>query len=191
MQESRNRYWLVPSSLQELFGKKISYIELYTTLIFSMFSTILLLLFTDFEWNTLAGWRNVLIIFVFIDITGGVVANFSSSTNSYYLGSSKARLVFIGLHIQPLILSWLINDYFLLCLVVWGYTIVAALIINFLSVYTSHRLIAGAISMFGVVLLLMFSEALPIWLTIFLLLYLVKVSFSFAVNHDLNKESNS
>ncbi|GAB2550729.1 hypothetical protein [Gracilibacillus alcaliphilus] len=173
----------VPAYFHELFGKRIALLDLWFTLLFCIGMTALLLTLTYFEWQQLAVWQMVILIVLIVDITGGVIANFSFSTNLYYKTNAKRRLVFIAIHVQPIIFAWLFDDYYGISLIVWGYTIVSALIVNALIQYPGQRMIGVFLAVSGVSLLLLFTDIPQILLAIFSF-YIFKVIFSFAVDHD-------
>ncbi|MFN2747404.1 hypothetical protein ACINLE_19680 [Bacillus sp. z60-18] len=174
----------VPAPLHELFGKKIAVSELCLTLLFAMGMSSLLLAASYSGWQHFHIWQSLLLAALTIDITGGVIANFSSSTNRYYKENAKARLVFILIHIQPIVLGWLFAPYMRICFSAWGYTVISALFINALTRHPRQRITGAFFAMSGICLLLLFSNLLPNILTILLSLYIFKVIFAFAVDHD-------
>jgi hypothetical protein len=177
----------VPAFFQELFGKRIALLELWFTLLYCIGMTVLLLTLTYSEWQNLAIWQVVILIVFIVDITGGVIANFSFSTNLHYKTNAKGRLVFIAIHVQPFIFAWLFGGYYGVSLIVWGYTIVSALIVNALIQYPGQRTIGVFLAISGVSLLLLFSDIPRLLLAVFSL-YMFKVIFGFAVDHDARRE---
>jgi hypothetical protein len=122
------------------------------------------------------------------DILAGFIANLTLSTNNYYKENPKLRLVFIAIHIQPLIFSFLLNDYFYICLIIWVYTLITALSINALQTFPAQRVLAGCFVMIGLIGLLLYSNPLPNLLLIALAFFHLKVSYSFAVDHYAKRE---
>jgi hypothetical protein len=174
----------VPPFFHELFGKRITRLELWLTLLFTVGMTIFLLTSTYHEWQMLAFWKIILLVTLTIDVTGGVIANFSHSTNSYYHNSSKKRLVFIAIHVQPIIFAWLYGNHYSISLFVWVYTVVAAWIVQALIIHPCQRVIGAFLTVSGVSLfLLLATEVLPIFLLTIFAFYMVKVIFSFSVDH--------
>jgi hypothetical protein len=181
----------VPALFHELFGKRITLFELWLTLLFSAGMTVFLLINTYTEWQHLHIWQMVILIVLTVDITGGVVANFSFSTNFHYKTNAIARFVFIALHIQPVIFAWLFGSEYGISVAVWGYTVVSALIVNTLIQHPCQRMIASVLAISGISMLLLLADGFPHLLLAILSLYMFKVIFAFAVDHDAGREDSS
>lgn len=180
----------VPAFFQELFGKRIALLDLWVTLLFCVGMTILLLTITYSELQNLAIWQVIILTVLTVDITGGVIANFSFSTNLYYKSNARARFVFIIIHVQPMVFAWLFEKHYGVSLTVWAYTVVCALIVNALVEHPSQRTIAAFLAVSGVSMLLLFSEAVPTILLAVWSLYMFKVIFCFAVDHYAGQEEH-
>lgn len=172
----------MPKFLHELFGKSTTKVELTIVLLSCIVLSSILLLYTHGEWSELAVWKKILLIILTVDITGGVIANVTKATNEYYQASQKKRLVFLAIHIQPLLLGWFF-DKFLLCVIVWFLTIMAALIISNLRGEGVQRTAGIAVALIGICFLIVLADTHLI-LNSLLALYILKLAFSFAVNHD-------
>lgn len=105
----------IPKVLHEVFGKESTIIELTLTLVFAILSTILLLTKTYSEWNGLEIFQIVVILIMAFDISGGVIANFTFLANNQYKENARARLIFIAIHVQPLIMAFILGGYYLPC----------------------------------------------------------------------------
>ncbi|MCX7745789.1 MAG: hypothetical protein N2645_02710 [Clostridia bacterium] len=178
----------IPKFFHEVFGKRSTVLELALTIFFSVGMSIFLLTCTYSEWKELEIWKIIVVVLLALDINGGVIANFTLSTNNHYKAHPKARLVFILLHVQPVILAHLLWNYFIPCIYVWGYTIISALIVNALIRHPAQRTIAAVFLTMGFSGLFLFFSSLPKFLFITLLFYLLKVVFSFAVDHYAKRE---
>lgn len=154
----------------------------------SILGTVGLFYFTNTEWNQLAIWKIVLLFLLIFDVLAGFIANLTFSTNQHYKENSKQRLVFIAIHIQPLIFAFLFNDYFYICLIVWIYTLITALSINALQKYPAQKVLAGCFVMIGFIGLLLYSNPIPNLLLISLAFFHLKVTYSFAVDHYAVRE---
>ena len=100
----------VPKILHELFGRRTTKAEMTIVLASCIILSSFLLFHTYSEWSGFAAWKKAVLIIITQDITGGVSANVTKGTNTYYQASRTARLVFLGVHIQPLILGWLFGN---------------------------------------------------------------------------------
>ncbi|WP_010268934.1 hypothetical protein [Paenibacillus senegalensis] len=174
----------VPKLLHELFGKKTTGFELWHVLFFAFGMSAVLLGFTFEEWSHLQLWRVVLLALLLVDICGGVIANLTWSTNDYYRNQPTARLIFIVVHIQPILFAALLADYFPICLAVWSYTVLASLIVHSLAGHPAQRAIGASLALLGAAgLVLSSGKALPALLLLTLLFYMLKVIYSFGVDH--------
>ncbi|MDA1475143.1 hypothetical protein [Bacillus changyiensis] len=180
----------VPAILHEFFGKKIFLLDLCLTLLFGIGMSALILTVTSSQWLHLDVWKSVLLAILALDITGGVLANFTSSTNHYYQQNAKVRLIFISIHFQPIVLGFLFVPYIWICLSVWGYTITSALLVNHLVKHPGQRTIAAFLATSSICILLLF-QLLPAILSCLLCLYMFKVIFAFAVDHDINNPNQT
>ncbi len=178
----------IPKFLHEVFGKESTIIELTLTLVFAILSTIILLTKTYSEWKGLEIFQIVVILIMAFDISGGVIANFTFSTNNQYKENARARLIFIAIHVQPLIMAFILGGYYLPCALTWGYSIMSAFIVNKCANHPAQRTIGAEFMAFGILWLILFFYDLPKFLLVILIMYLIKVSFSFAVNHYAPRE---
>lgn len=178
----------IPKVLHKVFGKESTKIELTLTLGFAILATILLLTKTYSEWESLEIFQIVVIFIMAFDINGGVVANFTFSTSNQYKENAKDRLLFIAIHVQPLIMAFILADYYLPCVLTWGYTTISAFIINKYANHPAQRTIGAVFMAFGILGLILFFYALPKFLLGILIMYLIKVSFGFAVDHYMPRE---
>lgn len=158
------------------------------TLAFTLLSTILLFAKTYWEWQGFETYQIVIILILALDINGGIISNFTFSTNNQYKESEKARLIFISIHIQPLILAFVLRGYYAPFILTWMYTVISAFIVNGYFKHPAQRTIGSVFMVFGLLLLILFFNTLPQYLFVILIFYLIKVSFSFAVNHYEQRE---
>ena len=184
----------IPKMLQELFGFEITKTELLLILLSCLVLSALLLAAAYDEWRSLELWRQVLLIVLTLDICGGVIANFSHSTNSYYAGNAKARLVFILLHVQPLLIAFLLDGSFMLSLAVTVYTMAAGLIANSLAGHRLQRMAGALLMVLGLTVFLVTlsyaTSGAPLLLKALLSFHLFKVVYAFAVDHYAERNYN-
>jgi hypothetical protein len=173
----------VPSYLQELFGKRTTLFELLYIFGFAFCSTAVLLCFTSKEWLGLNVFKIGLTTLLMIDIFGGVVANLSYGTNSHYSKSNKERLVFIAIHIQPLLLAIVMPEVTAQLTIIWLTTILSALIVNAIRSYRSQRIIGLSIAVVLLFFWSLLSANVPLFIKSMIFMYIIKVSYSFPVDH--------
>lgn len=177
---------IIPKYLHELFGEEQINSELIITLVFLGVSFLSIIIGTREEWIGLQWYRTVLLFILMLDILGGVAANLSAGTNNYYRENSKRRWIFIAIHIQPFFFAWILQSSFKVALMVWLYTIGASTIINLLHKKECQRILAGSFLGFGLLAFFLLSFDLPIVITIIYTLYMFKLIFGFAVDHQMN-----
>jgi hypothetical protein len=173
----------IPKFLHELFGTQQNRSELILILLFTILSTLLVAWFTVPYWQTLTWVQNLVLWLLFLDISGGVVANLSEGTNNYYNARPKARWLFIAIHIQPLLLAFVLESPIYVALAVWLYTLISASMINHLRAMAYHRLLAGALLAVAIIGFVLSGVTLPVPITLIYILYMMKVIYSFSVDH--------
>ncbi|MCC6261034.1 MAG: hypothetical protein IT311_09235 [Anaerolineales bacterium] len=178
----------IPVSLREALGEKSSVPELIMIFLTSILGTLGLFYFTNTEWNELSFWKIIILFLLIFDVLAGFIANLTLSTNNYYKGNPKLRLVFIAIHIQPLIFSFLLSENLALCFGVWIYTVIAALIVNALQKFPAQKVLAASLATFGLLGLFLNSTNLSILLFTSLAFYHLKVVYSFAVDQYASRE---
>lgn len=173
----------IPASMHEVFGERSTLGELLLILATSSATCAALFALTAPEWRGLALWKLLLLAVLIFDILAGFVANLTLGTTDFYRRSPRARLVFIALHIQPLVLAPLLGVELGIGLAVWAYTVAAALAVNGLLGAPIQRPAAGSLLLVGLVGLLLAAPGVPLLLLVALAVYQLKVIYSFAVDH--------
>lgn len=142
----------------------------------------------------------VFVLLLSVDIVAGAIANLTKGTNDYYAQRPLNRLIFIVIHIQPLLLFGLtyrslgyeiMGPQGAFSVKFWIYVLVTGLIVNgFNSEALGHRFSRrhqGTVAMVFVVLgigsLFGLKAELAPWLQMIYGVYLIKVVYSFSVNH--------
>lgn len=174
----------VPGLLKELFGERTTRLELWLTIGFGVGVSALVLAATRDEWRTIALWRQLALVVLAFDIGGGVLGTLTHSTNRYYRNDAKARLTFILAHVQPVVLAFLLDSAYLVAVGVTAYTVVTALVTNALIGHPGQRVIGASFMLAGVTVLLLTVDGVPLVLMALFGLYMFKVIYGFAVDHD-------
>ncbi len=150
----------------------------------------LLLVTTYNEWSAISLWRQIVLVVLAFDIGGGIVGNFSYSTNRYYRRNARARLTFILYHVQPVAFAFLLGNSYPVAIGVTIYTIVAALITNAVVDHPAQRIIGASFMLAGVIVLLLTIRGVPEILMALFALYMFKVIYGFAVDHYAERETS-
>ncbi|MGM0689866.1 MAG: hypothetical protein ACQESO_09835 [Bacillota bacterium] len=178
----------VPKYLYELFGRETTVLEMLA--IFATASVVTTILIgLDFAYFKEMGLiKSVILAILIFDITAGVIANLTEGTNDYYAQQAVKRNIFIIIHIQPLLFSWFLGNYLIESLFAWLYAVTASLLINSLVENPFQRTIAAASLVLGIAILLVINRGMPTFLLAMLVLYMIKLIYSFSVNHTLGKK---
>ena len=171
----------IPKSLQELHGKRTSLFSLILVY-FSSLTISLIVTYYALPKN-FPIWKTILFVVAIMDIGGGVIANFTNSTNQYYQNKSNLRIIFISLHvIHPILFIILFPTESTLFIFMGVYTLFSCFILNMIRVRETQRLIAvflltvGTIIIFAIPCNINFLRLLPI-------LFFLKLILGFSVNH--------
>ena len=163
-------YFIVPTYLHEIFGEKQSKLEVSLTLLFAFIGSALLYFLFYIPDNQERTWV-VAIAFVLIsDVLAGCIANFTKGTNQFYAQRPKGRLLFISIHFHILIIAWLLSVPF-----------EPALIVNAFKETTIQLFISANLMCYGIFLFMILT--IPTWFLIVSIFFMIKIMFSFAVEH--------
>ncbi|SFL73504.1 hypothetical protein SAMN04487943_103342 [Gracilibacillus orientalis] len=170
----------IPAFFHEVFGEKQKVIHIVTIFLFgAILSSALFYMYSDW-FEALAWWRLVLVFLLVFDVFSGCIANFTESTNQFYANSKIKRIVFISIHVHLLIIAALLQLSLVLVVFVWLYTIVCAFIIQAIQSH-QQKFVAGLLLAAGVAWIPMLD--MHPFMLIVSLLFMMKVLFSFSVDH--------
>lgn len=130
----------------------------------------------------LPGWRVLIGWVLTADIAAGCVANFTRSTNDFYAKRPLNRWVFIAIHLHVVGVAAAFGVGLAPALAVWMYTIAGAAVVNLLSGRGTQVPVAGLLLAVGLTWIPLLP-GVPAPVLAVLLLFLLKVVFSFAVDH--------
>ncbi|MBB1418849.1 hypothetical protein H5187_16455 [Pseudoalteromonas sp. SG44-1] len=172
------KYFKTPEFLHEVFGEKQSILEITGTILFALVGSWVIYSVAEIE---LDNWRAILAFILIADVLAGCIANFTLGTNEFYTKRPKNRLIFIAIHVHIIVIAWLLSQPLDTALLMWAYTIVAASVVNALHGKSIQGFIAANLMCYGIFLLIYLS--LPTWFLMVSLFFMIKVLFSFAVDH--------
>jgi len=172
------KYFKTPEFLFEVLGEKQSVLEVSCTIIFALLGSWIIYSVAGIE---LGSWQTVVAFILIVDVLAGCIANFSFGTNEFYSKRPKNRLIFISIHIHILVIAWLLSEPMGAALIVWGFTIASAFSVNALKGKSIQGFIAANLMCYGILLLIYLS--LPVWFLMVSMFFMIKVLFSFSVDH--------
>lgn len=130
-------------------------------------------------------WRTIVVAIVAGDVAGGIVANFSRSTNAYYAVRPRMRLIFLALHVVQPLAMWIASGGPLgPWIMVAAITLGGALFVE-VAPEEGQELTAALIVAVGTIAVAMvtaFAAHIPVTLAWFAPLYMVKLVLAFAVS---------
>ncbi|MCR6107407.1 hypothetical protein HXA34_13960 [Salipaludibacillus agaradhaerens] len=177
----------IPKFFHELFGTEQKKSDLAIVIFFTVLSGIIVSVVTKDFLMALTWYQNIVLFLLYIDIAGGVIANFTFGTDTYYQTRPLGRWVFIAIHIQPVLCAWVLGGSMALAFSVWGYTIASAIAINLLRRMSFQKALAGALLTLGLIGIVLISERIENILLIIYMMFMIKVIYSFAVAHHSEK----
>lgn len=172
----------IPAFLHDVFGEQQTVLEVLLVLFTGLGVTALLILEDTRAFNALPLWRSVLTFLLMVDIVAGCVANFTRSTSTYYAHRPMHRRIFIAIHVHLPVLACLMGDGLLESVLIWAYTMIAVLMVNALQGHPLQLFTAACLLVMGISGILILS-GLPLPLLVMGVLFLMKVEFSFGVDH--------
>ncbi|MCR6111459.1 hypothetical protein HXA35_14005 [Bacillus sp. A301a_S52] len=177
------RHVNIPRFFHELFGTEQKKSDLAIVIIFTVLSAIIVSVMTKDFLKELTWYQNIILFLLYIDIAGGVVANFTFGTDTYYQTRPLGRWMFIAIHIQPVLCAWILGGEMALALSVWGYTIACAIAVNLLRTMSFQKVLAGALLTFGLIGIVSVGDRIENILLFIYMMFMIKVIYSFAVAH--------
>ncbi|WP_245719421.1 hypothetical protein [Pelagirhabdus alkalitolerans] len=135
------------------------------------------------EWIDLSLAKQIILWALFIDISGGVVVNLTKAADQFYQHHSRKRSFFILIHIQPIIITWMMEIPLHYGIALYVYTAIGALFLNTIRQHTIHKPTTGALTALGFIVVVYWGQTMPLFVTILFLFYLFKVLYSFSVCH--------
>jgi hypothetical protein len=171
----------IPKALQELHGRRTSVFSLILVYVCSLTITLIVSCYAIPKGFPV--WKTILFVLATMDIAGGVIANYTNSTNQYYQEKSNLRIPFIILHIiHPILFMILFPAESTLFIFMGGYALFSCFILNMIHVREAQRLIAVFLVTMGVTIVfaihcdINFLRLLPI-------LFFLKLILGFSVKH--------
>jgi hypothetical protein len=172
----------IPPFLHDVLGESQTLGEILTIALLGVgVTTFLFVAFPEMTQDTPL-WRRILAFLLIVDIVAGCVANFTRSTSNHYAARHQERLVFIALHLHVLVVAGLLGIGFWHAFLVWGYTTGGALVVNALKGHRFQLFTAGSLLVAGIALAVL-GIAVPSYFLVISLLFMLKVLFSFSVDH--------
>jgi hypothetical protein len=172
----------IPPFLHDVFGEKQTTGSILTILLFGGILTAALYWVFPEMTNHLPAWRSAATLLLIFDIFSGCLANFTASTSDFYAARKTNRIVFIAIHFHIVLVALLLQSDIRHSLAVWAYTMISAFLVNALIDKRSQLFVAGLLLSAGLGFMPMLP-GIPPYMLIISLLFMLKVMFSFAVDH--------
>jgi len=176
----QNKKIQVHKFLGEVFGRETTTFDLLAIIISSV-SFAALTLFV--KWNAdITIIKKIILTMLALDIGGGVVANFTVGTNTYYAESLRKRYLFVLFHIlQPSILVWIFPSELLAILGVTLFTLTSSIIVLRLKSSKNQRIIAVTLLLLSLILSTLLNYTDPLTQLI-MQFFSIKLILAFSVH---------
>jgi hypothetical protein len=171
----------IPRGLRELHGESSSRGELVLVYGGGLILAALALRLGRLELAGLEAWKIAIVALLALDISGGVLANLTPGTRSYWGGRGlPARAGFIALHALHPFLLWLAFPQYLGVLALaWAWVALSFALVTFAGKGPAGELVAMLLSLLGTALLV-FVWATGFIVTFLLVEYFFKLVFGFS-----------
>lgn len=173
----------IPKFFHELLGEFQTKSSLVVIGLFVLISGFAIGFLGYDDWNKVSLVKQLVIWFLFLDISGGVVANLTKGTDFYYERYPRKRWIFIAIHIQPLILSWSMEIPLYYGVIICAYTLISAAFLNLIRYHSIQKLLAGTLTGLGLLIVAYIGQTVPFFASTLFSFYVFKVLFSFSVSH--------
>jgi len=173
----------IPKFFHELLGEQQTKASMIIILLFVVLSGTILGFVTFHEWSSLPLIKLLFSWLLFVDIAGGVIANLTRGTDTYYSERPMLRWIFISIHVQPILLAWSFNSSIASATYIWFYTIFTTVVLNICRGLKFQRELAGSFLGISFIIILTFQSTQALFVTILHLFYVVKVIYNFSVQH--------
>ena len=128
--------------------------------------------------------KGAVVFLLLLDVIAGTIANFTKGTNDYYAARPANRWVFIAVHVQPILIAWLLGFPLKNAIIIWGFTILSVSLVNVLKGTLHQRVVAGALMSLGIFLSLILYKDSSMVMLLMSIFFVIKVIYSFGVDHE-------
>jgi hypothetical protein len=172
----------VPGVLRLVHGERPNLLDVLLVYAVGAVFGILAVVFAYSRVESLPAWKAVVLFLLAADVSGGVVAGFSSSTGAWYAAHPGARRAFIFVHFaEPALLYLLFDGRIAYWAFLYGFTVVAASLVTIIRDRSRQEAAAAALVAVGTVILLPIALATP-FLAWFGPIYMLELILGFGVH---------
>lgn len=170
----------IPKFLREIHGQKSNWFDIVSVHLMALVTVgVVLFLSQDMAFGS---WKKWTLIALAYDLGGGVLANFTYSTQTYYEQYTQRRFFLLSMHfLHPIFLAFLFPDLLIGIVAFSCFTVASSFVVNSIKASREQLTLGVALSLLGIIMLhtlpVGFNSALRLLLTLFLL----KLPLSFSV----------
>ena len=173
----------IPRLLHPLHGESTTLFELIITYAMGIGMAIAMYLFTYSL--TLSIGKRLILVLLTIDIAGGVMANFTFSTKTYYMQRSKLGRLYLPLHmVQPLVLSYVFSSDLRQIIGISLYAILSAWLVRLIKSILVQRMAALMLYTMGILFLHWLSLSIAA-LSVLFSWFMLKLIVGFALRSSI------
>ena len=180
----------IPTFLHEVHGERANPLDVILAHLFAVAVTFLTLYLSLDEGLPLI--KLILLGILAYDLSGGVLANFSTGTSRHYAASAKARRNFLLLHIlQPSLMIYIYQGNDLVLALLCAFIVLGAALVNAQKEAIKQFRLGSLISLVGLTILFIPATELTNVQTMLLAFFMLKLPLAFAVNwYALSSKKN-
>lgn len=127
--------------------------------------------------------KHLVLSFIVLDLSGGVIANVTDSTSAFYAGRPRLRIMFLLAHmVQPALLVWIFPQNSIVVFYITVYTLLSSLVVSWVGDFARQRTLALFLLLPGLSSLPYVLDKGPSVLAVCLSMYMMKMILSFSVD---------
>jgi|694.fasta_scaffold87809_5 hypothetical protein len=127
--------------------------------------------------------KQMILSFIVLDFSGGIIANITESTSSFYASRPRLRIVFLLAHlVQPALLVWIFPENALVVFYITVYTLLSSIVVSWVGDFARQRTLALFLVLVGLSSMPLVLDKGSSVLGVCLSMYIIKLILSFSVD---------
>ena len=127
--------------------------------------------------------KHLVLSFIVLDFSGGIIANITESTSSFYASRPRLRILFLLAHlVQPALLVWIFPQNTLVVLYITVYTLISSLVVSWVGDFARQRTLSLFLLLVGLSSIPLVLDKGSSVLAVCLSMYMMKLILSFSVD---------
>lgn len=178
------KVWKVPKFFHDILGEETDGLTIALVVVVTVIVMTALVVMEGVTFSSSGLVRGSIAFILTADIIAGTIANFSKGTNDYYAKRSLNRWTFIAVHVQLVVIAWLLGFDLVNAVLLWGYVAISATTVNLYAGKKEQRILAASLTSLGMLLGILFYYGVSLVMLVTAVFFVQKVVFSFSVDHE-------